>query len=295
MNEPLIYIDRKTSALCEEKVYHGNLLNFLYLNPFGRILAHFLAGNPLFSRFYGWLQNFTFTRRKIAPFVKKFGIDSSEFELPMEAYPNFNAFFTRKLKKEARPLGNGLIAPADGRYLFYENLEECDSFVVKGKKFVLNKLIEDEKLAKNYLKGSMVIIRLCPSDYHRFHFPCDCIPSEPRLINGPLYSVNPIAIKQWIDLFTMNKRMITQLKTQEYGNILFIEVGATCVGSIHQTYTPGIPYKKGDEKGYFSFGGSSIILLFQPGKIQIDSQLLTNSSQFLETLCLFGQTLENKN
>lgn len=293
MKEPLIYIDRTTGELREEKVYHGTLLNFLYQNPFGKIFAHLISGNALFSRFYGWLQNFSFTKRKIAPFVKKFGINANEFELPIGAYPSFNAFFTRKLKREVRPLAKGFILPADGRYLFYQNLAECDSFVVKGKKFLLSELLKDGERAKAYLKGTMVLIRLCPSDYHRFHFPCDCTPTAPRLINGPLYSVNPIAIKQWIDLFTLNKRMITELKTQEYGDILFIEVGATCVGSIHQTYTPEIPYKKGDEKGYFSFGGSSIILLFQPGKIQIDSQLLTNSSQFIETLCFFGQNLEN--
>ncbi len=293
MNEPLLYIDRQTGETKKEAIYGESALRFLYSSSFGRFIAHIISSNSLVSSLYGWWQSLPLTKGKIAPFVKKFGVDASEFEKPLDAYDSFNAFFSRKLKPGARPLGEGIVLPADGRYLFFQNIETCDGFLVKGKKFSLTQLLMNEELSEHYREGSMVLSRLCPTDYHRFHFPSNCIPSVPRLINGPLYSVNPIAVKQRIELLAENKRVITSLQTEQYGEILFIEIGATNVGSIHQTYTPGKNYKKGDEKGYFSFGGSSIILLFEPGKVKIDSNLLTNSSQGIETLCLFGQSLEN--
>lgn len=232
------------------------------------------------------------TKKKIAPFITKYRVDPTEFEKKIEEFTSFDDFFTRKLKKKQRPLSQGIIIPADGRYLFYQNIDQCDGFVVKGKKFTLEKLLCSEKLARKYRSGSMVIARLAPCDYHRFHFPTACLPSPAHLINGLLFSVNPLAVQQNVALLTENKRMITHLKSQKYGTILFIEIGATMVGSIHQTYTPHQPYNKGDEKGYFSFGGSSIILLFEPGRIQFAPDLLAHSSSHMETLCRFGQSLE---
>lgn len=294
MNKKIYYIDRRTGEKREEKVYFERVLRFLYGNAFGRLLAMLLANLPFFSHIFGWWQRSSFTKSKILPFIQKYEIDVSEFEMPIPSYSSFDAFFTRKLKREARPLADGLIAPADGRYLFYQNIETCDGFVVKGQKFSLEKLTGSPSVAVQYANGSMVIARLCPSDYHRFHFPCDCTPSVPRLINGTLYSVNPIALKQRIELLTENKRMVTKLTTENYGELLFIEIGATNVGSIHQTFTPNQPSRKGEEKGYFSFGGSSIILLFETNRIQFAEDLLTNSSEHIETLCLVGQPLESK-
>lgn len=294
MSDPILYIDRQTGQLKEEKVYGGAILAFLYGSRSGRFLASLIAFFPPISKFYGWWQSLPITKRKVLPFIENFHLDVSEFETPPERFDSFNAFFIRKLKPASRPLAEGVILPADGRYLFYQNAHDCEGFFVKGKKFTLATLLKDEKLAQTYQFGTLILARLCPTDYHRFHFPCDCTPSAPRLINGPLYSVNPIALKQNIEILAENKRKITQLKTDFYGTILFIEVGATNVGSIHQTYTPNHRYKKGDEKGFFSFGGSSIILLFESDRIKIDQTLLINSSQHIETLCLFGQSLESK-
>lgn len=251
-----------------------------------------LARLPFFSKFFGWWQRLPFTKKKIIPFIYKYEVDSSEFAHTPDLYCSFDAFFTRKLKENIRVLAEGVIAPADGRYLFYQNISICDGFVVKGKKFSLEKLLGSSSLASQYAHGSMAIARLCPSDYHRFHFPIDCTPSVSQVINGPLFSVNPIAVKQNIHLLTENKRVITALETKEHGIVLFIEIGATNVGSIQQTFSPQKFYKKGEEKGFFSFGGSSIILLFEEGKIQFAKDLLLNSMHHIETLCLFGQSLE---
>jgi len=137
----------------------------------------------------------------------------------------------------------------------------------------------------------MVISRLCPTDYHRFHFPCTCIPGKAKLINGPLFSVNPLALKKHIAILSENKRVLTPLETGLFGQALYIEVGATCVGSIKQTFTPSKPHEKGEEKGYFEFGGSCTILLFQPNTIQFDQDLIDASADYIETYAKMGTSL----
>ncbi|MDB4404269.1 phosphatidylserine decarboxylase, partial [Akkermansiaceae bacterium] len=128
----------------------------------------------------------------------------------------------------------------------------------------------------------LLLSRLCPVDYHRFHFPCAGIPGETRVLNGPLFSVSPLALRQRLSYLWENKRTITELKTEKMGTVICMEIGATCVGSIHQTFTPGQPVDKGDEKGYFAFGGSSTLLLFEPGTVQLDPDLLKSSAQQME-------------
>lgn len=295
--EPIPYIDRVSGQKCLEEVYKGKHLKFLYGSSFlSRFFSPFLlslfAKNALFSKFYGYLQNQGRSKHKVLPFIQKFKVDATEFEKKPADFISFNDFFTRKLKKETRPIASsGAVIPADGRYLFYQNLEEADGFVVKGKKFDLKELCQDQELANLYAKGSLVLARLCPSDYHRYHFPCDAIPEKSRAIDGALYSVNPIAIKNRIEIFSENKRRLVVLNTKLFGKVTLIEVGATCVGSIHETYTPLKPYHKGDELGYFSFGGSSLILLFPPKSILFDQDLLQASSSHTEIRCLMGQSM----
>ncbi|MCH9626301.1 MAG: Phosphatidylserine decarboxylase proenzyme [Chlamydiales bacterium] len=293
MKKKIYYIDRQTGEKKQERVYYEKTLHFLYGSALGRFFTNIIAHIPFFSQLFGWWQSTRWTRHKIAPFIQKYGVKTEEFAEPATSFTSFNAFFVRKLKKQARPISSGAILPADGRYLVYPNCETVDGFVIKGKKFSLKKLIGNADLANKYAKGALVIARLCPSDYHRFHFPLTCTPSAPRLINGPLYSVNPIALQQNLEIFSENKRVITSLETERHGKVLFIEVGATNVGSIHQTYIPNQTYQKGDEKGFFSFGGSSILLLFETSAIQFADDLIKNSAQHIETLCLFGQSLEN--
>lgn len=291
--QPIYFIDRETREQKEELIYCERQLRFFYESKLGGLCAKFISTNPFFSKFLGWWQRRSWTKRNILPFITKYGVDAQEIERPISEYRNFDEFFSRKLRSDARTLAPGAILPADGRYLFYQNVDECDGFVVKGKKFSFHKLLGDPKLAEKYASGSMILVRLCPTDYHRFHFPVDCIPGPAHLINGPLYSVSPFAVKQSLEIFTENKRMYTELHTEKYGTILFIEVGATCVGAIHQTYTPNQPYKKGDEKGYFSFGGSSLILLFEKEKIKFARDLLAFSEHHVEIFCRFGQPMED--
>jgi phosphatidylserine decarboxylase len=297
--KPIYYIDRVTHKRCEEKVYGAKLLNLLYGDTLisrliGAPLAASLARCPWFSAFYGYLQNRPESKKKIFPFIKTFEMDASEFAKDPSEYVSFNDFFTRQLRPSVRPIASGektAVIPADGRYYFYQNIKKADGFVIKGKKFDLATLLQDEQLAADYEEGAMAIARLCPTDYHRYHLPCDCKAGKTELINGLLFSVNPIAIKKNIQIFAENKRTLCILESEQFGKVLFLEIGAVCVGAIHQTYTPDSECLKGDEKGYFSFGASSLIVLFPPKSIQFDQDLLDATLLQTEIKCLMGQSM----
>jgi phosphatidylserine decarboxylase len=291
------YIDRETGEEKEEKVYGGFFIKLLYSDHFlSRLLAFLIL--PLISSFafpsrlYGALQKAPWSRSKVKWFIDNFNVDSSDFLDSVDSYKSFNDFFIRKLKPSARPLSsNDAIFPADARYLVFPNIDHSQGFFVKGKKFSLSSLLKDQKLADEFAHGTMVIARLAPVDYHRYHFPCDGLVHTPQLIPGPLYSVNPLALKKHSEILAENKRMITRIETTHFGTVLYIEVGATYVGTIHQTFTPETFQKKGAEKGYFSFGGSCLILLFKPNTILLDQDLIDASSRSIEVLGKLGQSL----
>jgi len=213
------------------------------------------------------------TKARVAPFIKEYGLDTADFE--KQDFTSFNDFFYRKLKPSARPLADApVVFPADGRHLGFAKASEIDGVFVKGQKFDVSTLVGDPELGKKYENGSLLLSRLCPVDYHRFHFPCAGTPGETRVIDGPLFSVSPLALRQRLAYFWENKRTVTELVTENMGTVLCLEIGATCVGSIHQTYTPDQPVEKGAEKGYFAFGGSSTILLFEPDTVTLDDDVL---------------------
>ncbi len=284
-------INRETGQIETEKIYGEKALRFITGSRWYQKMAlSFACRFPFCSILYGWFQSLPLTRWKIAGFVKQFELDMSQFEKQVNEYRSFNDFFTRKLQAGSRLIaqGDAVIIPADGRYMFYKNIDSSSGFVIKGKTFFLETFLKDSRLAKRYENGSLAIGRLAPSDYHRVHFPCDGLPSESRIINGPLYSVNPLAN---LAALAENKRSICELETEKYGKILMIEIGATNVGSIHQTYEPNRPVEKGMEKSYFSFGGSAIALVFEPGKAVFSSDLLAYSQKGREILCRMGQPM----
>jgi len=293
--KPVYYIDRKTNTKKKEAIYGDTVLSLLYAhNPLSRWFSYIVAHLTLISTFYGFWQKTPFSKKKIIPFISKYSLDTSEFAQPPESFTSFNDFFCRKLKEGARPQSISpevVIAPADGRYLVIPQIAKANGFYIKGKKFSLATLLQDSTLADEYAEGAMVIARLCPTDYHRFHFPVEGLPDKAKLINGPLWSVNPLATIKNVTFLAENKRAITLLQNERFGPIIYIEVGATNVGSIHQTYRPHIFVQKGEEKGFFSFGGSCIILLFKPDTLQFDQDLLANSDQHIETLVLMGDSL----
>lgn len=296
---PIELIDRQSGRIVVERVYGEAVMALLYGDSLlskllGPLLRIALRRVPPISATYGWLQRRPRSRHKIAPFIAKFGLNPDEFEKSVDQFISFDDFFIRRLKQGARridPDPKVVVAPADGRYWCCPNIDSNEGFFVKGKRFRIEELLQDDTLSKRFAGGTMVMARLCPSDYHRFHFPCNGLAGSPRLINGYLGSVNPESLKLNINTFVQNKRMITEVESDQVGPYLFIEVGATCVGTIHQTYSSNSQVQRGEEKGYFSFGGSSIILLFEAGRIRLDADLVETSARFAELRCLMGQSI----
>ena len=215
----------------------------------------------------------------------------------IDDFNNFNDFFVRSLKEEARPItkdNNLLASPGDGRLFAYENISIDKLIQVKGIHYSLSELIGDNDLAKDYEGGTCLVLRLCPTDYHRFHFVDSGIPLENHFIQGNYYSVNPVALERIPKLYCQNKKEWSLFKSDNFGDILHIEVGATCVGTIIQSYTPNKRVNKGDEKGYFKFGGSTTILLFKKDSVKIDEDIINQSNLGYETMVLMGESIGKK-
>jgi phosphatidylserine decarboxylase len=288
------FFDRYSQTIKTEKVYGDRALKWTYGTIAGRVSLSLLVKRAIFSRWYGWRMDRLSSSKKIATFVSKYELNPNEFESKISDFKSFNDFFYRKLKPVARPVnGSSSVAvfPADGRHLCVPNISESKGLFVKGQMFSLRELLDDDHLFEKFESGSLLLSRLCPVDYHRFHFPTSGLPGSAKLIKGPLYSVNPIALRQNINILASNKRCITELKSERFGNVLLIEVGATCVGSICQTYEPGKPTAKGDEKGFFKFGGSSTITIFEPNRIRFDDDLILHSSQQHEVFAHMGDSM----
>ena len=189
------FIDRVRKKICREKIYGRAALSLLYGNSFlARLFSFlflpFLARFPICSHMVGAFQKRASTRKRIIPFIQAYHIDSKEFADPVESFRSFNDFFIRKLKSESRPIDPrplAAILPVDGRYRVIPDLSEADFFHVKGQRFDLASFVQDSRLTKLYQNGAMLIARLNPTDYHRFHFPVDGVPGRSRNIYGPLF------------------------------------------------------------------------------------------------------------
>ncbi|WP_031513816.1 phosphatidylserine decarboxylase [Desulfofalx alkaliphila] len=291
----IYYIDRKTGEKKKEVVAGGRIINWVYNTASGKTLLETIIKRKLLTSLIGHFYNTSYSKKKIAKFIRDFNIDMSEaaLELP-EQYKDFNDFFTRKLKEDARPISkdkNHLVSPADGRMLAYQNIDIHQLIQVKGQFYSLEELLQDSLLAGQYQGGVCIVVRLNPSDYHRFHFPDSGIPVASKSIRGSYYSVNPLALNKIPQVYCRNYREVTIFKTDNFGEIIYTEVGASCVGSIVQTYKPGKPVAKGQEKGYFKFGGSTVILFVKQGALQIDDDILKNTKNGLETKVLMGERI----
>jgi phosphatidylserine decarboxylase len=289
--EPIRYLNRHTGQTETEKVYGEGFMRWTYGHPLGAITLLAFVKRPFFSAWYGRRMDRPASAAKIAPFIDRYGLDPSEFADPPDSFRSFNEFFYRKLKPASRPVDpdeNAVVFPADGRHLGFPRASEITRVFVKGQRFDLASLLGDAALADRYRDGTLVLSRLCPVDYHRFHFPVAGTPDAARTIAGPLFSVSPIALRKRLAYLWTNRRVITRLVTPRLGTVILIEVGATCVGGIHQTHSPGQPVAKGAEKGYFSFGGSSTITLFEPGRVTLASDLAAQSAQGVELYARVG-------
>ena len=286
------FINRESGETQIETPPGEGFLKMLYNNPFGKLALLPLVKRKFLSEWYGRQMNKPSSVSKIKKFVDDLNIDIDEAKKSISEFTSFNDFFYRKLKSEARPIGDDFVSPGDGKLLAFENIEDVHDFFVKGRKFTLQEFLADKDLANNYKNASLLILRLAPNDYHRYHFPYSGTPSEMVKINGSYLSVSPYALAgNFTKVFCENKREYCILKTSDKGDILLAPVGATMVGTIIETYTPNQELNKGDEMGYFAFGGSTVVVLIDKDKIKIDQDILDNTKNNIETFVKMGEKI----
>lgn len=286
--------NRQTKKLEIEKVAGDNYIKWTYESPIGKNLLELFIKKKTFSKLYGFYCDSIFSKKKIHKFIKDFDIDMSIANNKIKDFKNFNEFFIRTLKNDSRPINLNkdiLISPGDGRLFAYENISINNLIQVKNLHYTLSELINNDNLAKEYEGGTCLVLRLCPTDYHRFHFVDNGIPMENNIIKGNYYSVNPTALERIPKLYCQNKREWCIFKSENFGDIIHIEVGATCVGTIIQSYKPSSKVNKGDEKGYFKFGGSTTILLFKKDSVKIDSDIINQTNLGYESKVLMGEKI----
>ncbi len=286
------YFNRKLNKFEIEKVYGSLLIEFLYASFYGRLLGKLLAYSP-FSKFYGWIQSRHQSAKKIPKFIKDFKIKMEDFETDVSEpkyYNTFNDFFIRKLKKNARPwTENKKQMPAfcEGRYFGYKSLTDDLLIPVKGKYLNSEQLLKNSRWQGVFEGGPVLIGRLCPVDYHRFHFPDDGKVIDSYRLHGKYHSVNPIALKNRPDIFVTNERHVTIIETENFKKLAYIEVGAMAVGKIVQSYNKD-SFMRADEKGYFLFGGSTVIIVGEKGAWSPTDDILDYTKKGIEVYVELG-------
>jgi len=290
LDGPIRYYNRYSGEMETEEVYGEAFLRWAYGNPLGRLTVSVAVKRLWFSQWYGWMMDRPSSQKKIAPFIREYAINTKEMLDAPDSFGSFNEFFYRRLKPEARPVAEGdevAVFPADGRHLAIPNLQAAKQFYLKGQRFDLRHFLGSADLAASFEGGSLLISRLCPVDYHRYHFPVGGYVGSPTLLEGSLRSVSPLALRRRLSILWENRRMRTVVESPVFGSVVVMEIGATCVGGMHSTCDPG-SVCKGQEKGYFSFGGSCVATLFRPGSIRFDDDLITHSTAGYEVYARMG-------
>lgn len=291
------YFNRSNQSVETELVYGDGAIKFIYDNSFGRILAPIVASKPI-SQLYGCYQDWPISKSKVPPFVEKFNIDLSMYkggsitaEKKENSYKTFNEFFIREFEDNQRTFiddKNTMPAFCEARYFGHQEISNDVEIPVKGKLLKSKDLLGGSKWSQTFEGGPLLIARLCPVDYHRYHYPLSGETLDSFQISGQYHSVNPLALTAKPEIFIVNERRASILNTEKFGKLAYIEVGAAMVGKIIQGHDEAKPHSKGDEKGYFLFGGSTVILLGEKGKWRPSEDILRNTNNGIETYLHLG-------
>lgn len=264
------------------------MLAFLYGNPVGRGILKVLI-QPGISRMAGRFLDSSLSKWLIGPFVRKTGIDLTQYQ--GGPYPSYNAFFTRRIVPGLRPVDmetQSLIAPCDSRLSVYPVTKE-GIVTIKNTPYTMESLFRSKKLAEKYEGGWLLVFRLAVDDYHRYCYIDEGTKTRNYHIPGVFHTVNPLANDVY-PIYKENTREFSILKSRNFGRVLMMEVGALLVGRIinhHQEQR----VQRGQEKGYFAFGGSTVILCLEKGKAVLDADILCNSEAGIETKVKFGERI----
>ena len=282
------YIDRMGNVTVEENG-QDKLLRHLYNDRGGRLCLRVLV-SPWISKMAGRLLNTGFSARFVGDFVEKNRIDLSICE--KQKFSSWNDFFTRRLRQGERPVDERekvLGSPCDGKLSVYR-IDKNSRFWIKDTEYTVEQLLRNKSLAERYLGGYALVFRLTVDDYHHFCYPADGKKSDNVVVPGIFHTVNPVANEVY-PIYRENAREYTLLKTEKFGTVLMMEVGAMMVGKITNVEKKSVSVKKGQEKGWFEFGGSTIILLLQHGKVRLDYDLIENTENGYETVVRMGERI----
>lgn len=281
--------DRHSGEYIETTQYGQGKLLFLYNNPFGRLLLKIVI-NPATSRFYGWLKRRPSSAKSIPDFIAEHGINMSDFEECK--YNSFSDFFTRRLREGARTIdmsSDALISPADSKVLIYD-IDDSLKMSIKGSLYTLDELVANKTDVSGYKGGKALVFRLCMDDYHRYCFIDNGIVVSSYKVNGKLHTVS--SISKDYKIYKENARVVNVLNTENFGEMIQIEVGALLVGSIVNRDVNN--FARGEEKGYFEPGGSTVIILLRNDAAVIDSDILEQSANGIETIVKYGERIGSK-
>ncbi len=283
------YRDRQGNEYNITTSQDGFLAN-AYASPLGRGLLKFLS-LPFFSKCGRAVLGSRLSGGFAPQFAESNNIDMFDYE--DKTYASFNEFFTRKIKPGRRhftPDDSKVVSPADGKVSAYE-ITHSNIFVIKNSVYSIESLLRDRKLAKKYQGGTALIIRLSVDDYHRYIYPVRGVKSRDRSIKGFLNTVNPVA-NRYVSVYKENSRTYCMIRTPKLGDVIQMEVGALMVGKI-TNHNPHGGYRvaQGEEKGYFEFGGSTIVLLLEKDKAKACGDLIKNTLEGYETKVRQGEVL----
>ena len=294
--DPIYYFDRRTGQVEEELVYRRGFMDFMYGTRLGLWLTGSLFKRPLFTKVYTLDRRSARSRHTIDGFVERYQLDPGEFVRPVTAYRSFNDFFKRRLKATARPIERDperLIAPGDGKLLALP-VERGRFYPVKGHAVSLSGLVGGERMASSFQGGWCLILRLCPPDYHRYCFVDNGTFGPTQHLGGSHYSVSLLAQRLQLPIFTENHRTFCLVHTHSFGTVLQMEVGSFSVGKIALHNWQGGRCRRGQEKGWFEFGASTLIVLVGPDRVTIDADILEHSRQHTETLVRLGEGIATR-
>jgi len=299
-NSQIVFYNRYTKNKEVEKVMGDTFIFWLYNSFLGRIVEKFLSSWSLPSKVMGFYYSSKLSRKIIKKFINDFSIDETKFRRGSlrekdfaDSFSSFNEFFTRDFIYDSRTFvieKNLMPAPAEGRYFATESLHEVLKFPVKGTYLNVEELLSISEY-EHFIRGPLLIARLCPVDYHKYHYPDDGNVIKSYMKFGNLHSVNPIALKQNPKIFLRNERRISILETKNFGKLAYIEVGALGVGAIEQIHNEKTSFARGEIKGQFLFGGSTVMIIGEKGRWSPSDDLLDQSYNGFETFIKLGDTV----
>lgn len=279
--------DRQTKKISIENQYKENILNYIYNNICGRILLKIWFSLPIYSKIVARSKKSKKSIKDIEPFIQKHNIKIEQFE--DKKYISFNDFFIRKYKKQYLNIDskkNSLIAPAESKLLVYK-IEKDLKIKIKSSIYDLYEIVKENNIETTFMDGYILIFRLAVTDYHRYIFIDNGKIIKSQKIKGKLHTVSSISDKYKI--YKENTREVNYIDYSNLGKTIQIEVGAMQVGKIVNNKKE--VFEKGEEKGYFEYGGSTIILIIKKDKVEIDSDILENSKLEVETKIRLGERI----